>query len=200
MIDSKDIRLRGSSTLVRFRHLPDEYLRGAIYIENEYHKKMNRYLRRWGWWLQRWVFDTYEYGYVDLTYLPSISKKIRKEKRRVYYLPYLSKDQLNKIPDIKTTDLLDYLEDPDDARFLTPGFLFHKENKSNGISIYDRNADDGHLHQPPHQYSGGPSGRLCLEICRRRLALHLRRHHGSRQQRFRIDHPYSPKTEVGARE
>ena len=137
MIDSKDIRLRGSSTLVRFRHLPDEYLRGAIYIENEYHKKMNRYLRRWGWWLQRRVFDTYEYGYVDLTYLPSISKKIRKEKRRVYYLPYLSKDQLNKIPDIKTTDLLDYLEDPDDARFLTPGFLFHKENKSNGISIYE---------------------------------------------------------------
>ena len=127
MIDSNKIRFRCSSCLVRFRNIPGGHLRGAVYIENEYHKKMNRYLRRWGWWLQRWVFDTYECGFEDLTYLPSVSKKIRKRKNILYQIPFLSKNLLKNIPDIKTADLLNFLDDPDDARFLKPGFLFHKE-------------------------------------------------------------------------
>ena len=32
---------------------------------------------------------------------------------------------------------MDYLEDPDDARFLKPGFLFYKETKDNGISVFE---------------------------------------------------------------
>ena len=137
MIDSNKIRFRCSSCLVRFRNIPVGHLRGAVYIENEYHKKMNRYLRRWGWWLQRWVFDTYECGFEDLTYLPSVSKKIRKRKNILYQIPFLSKNLLKNIPDIKTADLLNFLDDPDDARFLKPGFLFHKETLEDGISIYE---------------------------------------------------------------
>jgi hypothetical protein len=136
MIDCKDIEGRGSSCLVYFKDLPDDDFGGAIYIENEYHKLFNRYLRRWGWWLKKVLFKKYKYGYVEFTYVPSCSKKIKREKL-AYRYPFLSKEVLRKIPDIKTTDLLDYLEDPDDARFLKPGFLFHREQKDNGISVYE---------------------------------------------------------------
>lgn len=136
MIDRKDLKWRCSSCLVYFRDLPEENFYGAIYIENEYHKKFNNYLRRWGWWLQRFTFDTAECGYSDLTYIPKLSKKIRREYL-TYRYPFLSKKVLRKIKDIKTTDLLDYLEDPDDARLLKPGFMFHKATKDNGLSVYE---------------------------------------------------------------
>lgn len=136
MIDSNVLKWRCSSCLVYFRDLPEDDFRGAIYIENEYHKKFNRYLQRWGWWLQKFTFDKYKYGYSKLTYIPTLSKKIKK-KQYLYQCPFLSEEVIRKIPEIKTIDLLDYLEDPDDARFLKPGFLFHRVTKDNGISVYD---------------------------------------------------------------
>ena len=136
MIDYKELRWRCSSCLVYFRNLPEEYFRGDIYIENEYHKKFNIYLCRWGWWLQKFTFNKYEYGWPNFTYIPKLSKIIR-QKYIQYQYPFLPKDVIQKIPDIKTTDLLDYLEDPDDARFLKPGFLFYRHKKDNGISVYE---------------------------------------------------------------
>ena len=136
MIDSKEIKWRCSSSYVYFRNFPNDHLYGAIYIENEYHKKLNRYLRRWKWWLQKFTFNKYKYGYADITYIPNLSKKIKREKI-LYQYPYLPKDLSLKIPDLKTTDLLDYLEDPDDARFLKPGFLFYCGKRGKDISVYE---------------------------------------------------------------
>ncbi len=137
MIDCNEIKLRGSSCDVLFRNLPNGFFEGAIYIENEYHEKMNRYLKRWGWWLRRRLFGKYEYGYIELCYIPSLTKKIKNKKRLQYQYPFISKEVIDRIPDIKTSDLLDYLEDPDDARFLKPGFLFYKGEKDNGITVYE---------------------------------------------------------------
>ena len=138
MIDYYDIQYRGSSCPVYFRDFPDNNFKGAIYIENEYHKKMNNYLRRWRWWLQKVTFNKYEYGHTEITYLPSLSSKLKLSENVLYNFPYLSKDIVaQKISDVKTTDLLDYLDDPDDARFLKPGFLFFREKKDNGLSVYD---------------------------------------------------------------
>ena len=136
MIDSAELRYRCSSCAVYFRELPSVGVYGTIYIENEYHKKFNRYLKRWGWWLWKFKFDKYEYGFSDLTYIPKLSKKI-KRKHLLYQYPFLTEDITRKIPDVKTTDLLEYLEDPDDARFLKPGFLFYRETKDNGFAVYD---------------------------------------------------------------
>lgn len=136
MIDSVELRYRCSSCSVYFRKLPDVGLYGTIYIENEYHKKFNRYLKRWGWWLWKFTFSKYEYGFSELTYIPKLSKKIKRE-HLLYQYPFLSEDIARKIPDVKTTDLLEYLEDPDDARFLKPGLLFYRETKDNGFAVYD---------------------------------------------------------------
>lgn len=136
MIDSAELKYRCSSCSVYFRELPDVGFYGTIYIENEYHKKFNRYLKRWGWWLWKFKFNKYEYGFSDLTYIPKLSKKIRQE-HLLYQYPFLTEDITLKIPDVKTTDLLEYLEDPDDARFLKPGFLFYRETKDNGFAVYD---------------------------------------------------------------
>ena len=136
MIDSVELKYRCSYCSVYFRELPDGGFYGTIYIENEYHKKFNRYLKRWVWWLWKFTFNKYEYGFSDLTYIPSLSKKIRR-KHLLYQYPFLTEDITRKIPDVKTTDLLEYLEDPDDARFLKPGFLFYRETKDNGFAVYD---------------------------------------------------------------
>ena len=136
MIDSAELKYRCSSCAVYFRELPSVGFYGTIYIENEYHKKFNRYLKRWGWWLWKFTFSKYEYGFSELTYIPKLSKKIKRE-HLLYQYPFLSEDIARKIPDIKTTDLLEYLEDPDDARFLKPGFLFYRETKDNGFAVYD---------------------------------------------------------------
>ena len=136
MIDSYELRYRCSSCHVYFRDLPDVDFYGTIYIENEYHKKFNRYLKRWGWWLWEFTFHKYEYGFSNLTYIPKLSKRIR-QKHLLYQYPFISDDIARKIPDVKTTDLLEYLEDPDDARFLKPGFLFYRETKDNGLSLFD---------------------------------------------------------------
>jgi hypothetical protein len=137
MIDGNDIKYRCSHSPVLFRNLPDCNLQGAVYIENEYHQKMNRYLRKWGWWLQKRMFRKYEYGYKNLVYVPNLAKKIRKEELVTYRYPFLPKELSQQIADIKTTDLLDYLEDPDDARFLKPGFLFFMDEREDGISVYE---------------------------------------------------------------
>ncbi len=136
MIDCKEIKLRGSSCSVYFMNFPDVDYYGVIYIENEYHKKFNRYLKTWGWWLWKHTFNKYKYGSSDLIYMPKLSKRIKQE-HLLYKYPFLSQDIVQKIPDIKTTDLLDYLEDPDDARFLKPGFLFYRTNKGNGLTVFD---------------------------------------------------------------
>ena len=73
MIDSVELKYRCSSCSVYFRDLPDVDFYGTIYIENEYHKKFNRYLKRWGWWLWNFTFNRYEYGFSDLTYIPKLS-------------------------------------------------------------------------------------------------------------------------------
>lgn len=136
MIDTKSLNIRGGSCLVYFKNLPDVGFYEAIYIENKYHKQFNRYLKRWGWWLQKTVFDTYEHGLVDLTYIPKLSREIKQKQVRYLY-PFLPKEISRKIPDIKTTDLLAYLEDPDDARFMKPGFLFFLKKQNNGISVFE---------------------------------------------------------------
>lgn len=136
MIDYLDIKLRCSSCDVYFKNLPFGSCSEVIYIENEYHVKFNRYLRLWGWWLQKRVFDKYESGYKKLLYLPSLSKK-QQHKLLQYQFPNITKEMVRKLPNLKTIDLLDYLEDPDDTRFLKPGFLFYKEAKNNGITVYE---------------------------------------------------------------
>lgn len=136
MIDNEMLKWRCSYSLVYFRNLPDNNFHGAIYIENKYHEKMNRYLKRWGWWLQRFTFNKGEYGYPELTYIPSITKS-NMRKYILYRYPFLPNDVSQKIPSLKTTDLLDYLEDPDDARFMKPGFLFYRDEKENGITVYE---------------------------------------------------------------
>ena len=99
MIDSVELKYRCSSCSVYFRDLPDVDFYGTIYIENEYHKKFNRYLKRWGWWLWNFTFNRYEYGFSDLTYIPKLSKKIRR-KHLLYQYPFLSEDIARKIPDV----------------------------------------------------------------------------------------------------
>ena len=113
MIDYLDIKLRCSSCDVYFKNLPFGSCSEVIYIENEYHVKFNRYLRLWGWWLQKRVFDKYESGYKKLLYLPSLSKK-QQHKLLQYQFPNITKEMVRKLPNLKTIDLLDYLEDPDD--------------------------------------------------------------------------------------
>ena len=135
MIDIVDLKWRCSSCPVYFKNLPEWGFRGTIYIENSYHRKFNNYLKRWGSWLWKLHFDKYEYGYSELTYIPKLSKRVKK-KQVLYQYPFLKKDILRKIPTVKTTDLLDYLEDPDDARFLKPGFLFYREDKGDGLTMY----------------------------------------------------------------
>ena len=99
---------------------------------------MNRFLRLWGWWLCKFVLDNYEYGYTNLTYVPNLSKKLKQRKNILYRYPYLPKGiKTESIAEMKTTDLLEYLEDPDDAHFLNPGFIFFKEKKDNGLSVYE---------------------------------------------------------------
>ena len=137
MIDGNDIKGRCSHCNVYFRNLPNQALNGAIYIENEYHEKINRYLRKWGWWLRRNLFLKYEYGHREFTYVPDLGKKMRNRKLVAYQYPFLPKESTQQVVDIKTTDLLDYLEDPDDARFLRPGFLFFRGERENGISAYE---------------------------------------------------------------
>lgn len=137
MIDYNEIKWRCSTCPVYFKDLPDGTYNQAIYIENEYHKKMNRYLRRWGWWLQRMVFNRYKHGFCDLVYLPNQSKRLKQREYLLYHFPYMSEKLLQNIPDIKTEDLLSHLDDPDDARFLKPGFLFYHGKKDNGLLVYE---------------------------------------------------------------
>ena len=137
MIDTKDIGGRGSSCLVNFKNLPDDSFQGAIYIENEYHKGMNRYLRRWAWLLNMMIFSKYEFGWTKITYLPSFTKSRKWRKLIHYQYPNLSKEQIRKLPNIKTADLLKCLEDSDDARFLKPGFIFYKEKLGNDLKVYE---------------------------------------------------------------
>lgn len=137
MIDNNDLRYRCSHCTVLFRNLPDEKLHGAVYIENEYHQEINRYLRKRGWWLRRRLFKKYEYGHYTFIYIPDLAKTMRKEESLTYHYPFLPKEYSQQVANIKTTDLLDYLEDPDDARFLKPGFLFYIEKKDNGITEFE---------------------------------------------------------------
>lgn len=135
MIDDHKLK-KDSSCSVFFKDIPDGILVGATYVENDYNKRMNRYLRRWRWWLQRFVFKKYENGYTDLTYLPYVSKKKQRKLLQRKY-PFLSNEILSRIPTLKTTDILNYLEDIDDARYLKPGFLFFHKEIGNGITEYD---------------------------------------------------------------
>ena len=137
MIDTNDLKYRGSSALVEFIGIPDNDFGDAVYIENEYHKNFNRFLQRNHKNLQRKVFHQYEGGFTDLIYVPVVSKKLRRQRNILYYAPFLNKEQLDKAGHAKTTDLLSYLEDPDDARFLKPGFMFYKETRANGAVVYE---------------------------------------------------------------
>lgn len=137
MIDCNEIKWRCSSCFVNFRNFPYGSFADAIYIENEYHEGFNRYLQKKGgrWFRKR--FHKYDFGFKDIYYIPYHSKKLKRREIILYKFPFLPHDELRKVPDVKTTDLLNFLEDPDDARFLKPGFLFFKEEKDNGISVYE---------------------------------------------------------------
>ena len=136
MIDIQDIKKSYNRTPVYFKNLPAGDPCGAIYIENEYHKKINNFLRLCAWGLWNLKFRKYEYGYAELVYIPRLSSKI-KQKHIRYLYPFLPKKWTRQIPEIKTADLLNYLEDPDDVRFLHSGFLFFRKMNANGISVYD---------------------------------------------------------------
>lgn len=137
MIDYANLKKTGGHSLVNFKNLPDINLRGSIYIENAYNKTFNHYLRWWGWLLWKVVFNRYKYGWPELIYIPSLSKRLKKRKYARYLFPFMTDEQIKRIPAIKTTDLLDYLEDPDDVRFLKAGFLFFKKEKENGITVFE---------------------------------------------------------------
>ena len=137
MIDSNDFECRCSYSLVNFKDFPDDDLRGAIYIENKYHAKFNRYMRFWGWWTWNLLYNNYIFDNIELVYLPCMSKSSKWRKHVQYQYPYLPKEITRKLSDLKTKVLLDYLENPDDVRFLKPGFLFFREKKYNGISVYE---------------------------------------------------------------
>ena len=137
MIDGNDIKHRCSHCSVLFKNLPDGDLSGAIYIENAFHQGINDYLRKKGRRLRKKLFLNNEYGHYDLTYIPELAKKMRKKNSVTYRYPFLPKECSQQIAEIKTTDLLDYLEDPDDARFLKPGFLFCMEDMENGVTVYE---------------------------------------------------------------
>ncbi|MBQ6064701.1 MAG: hypothetical protein IJK87_13920 [Prevotella sp.] len=137
MIDNADVKCRAQSCLVEFKGLTFGDFQRAIYIENEYDPRVNRYLRWNRRYLQKHVFHTYKGGYTDLYYLPHEVKKLKQRKQLLYRCPFLSQDQLKQTHSIGTEFFLQYLADPDDARFLKPGFLFYRGSKPNGITVYE---------------------------------------------------------------
>lgn len=136
MIDTYEIRERCRCTTVYFKGLPKGHRYQTIYIENAYHKRFNRFLKLCSWGLWKLFYEKYECGYSELVYIPAQSNTIGRKLIKYRY-PFLSNGEPQQIPKIKTTDLLDYLEDPSDAQFLRPGFLFYREMKENGISAYE---------------------------------------------------------------
>lgn len=136
MIDTYEIRERCRCTTVYFKGLPEGHRYQTIYIENAYHKRFNRFLKLCSFGLWKRLYDKYECGFSELVYIPAQSNKIGR-KLIQYRYPFLSCGGPRQIPKIKTTDLLDYLEDPSDAQFLRPGFLFFRGMKENGISAYE---------------------------------------------------------------
>ena len=136
MIDTNEIQDRCSCTLVYFKGLPEGNRYKGIYIENAYHKRFNRFMRICSWGLWKLFFYKYDYGEGVFVYLPAQYKKIGR-KQYLYRKPFLSGQMDLKLPKITTRDLLIFLEDPDDARFLCSGFLFFKEMKEGDISVYE---------------------------------------------------------------
>lgn len=136
MIDTYEIKGRCSSTTVYFKGLPEGHRYQTIYIENAYHKRFNRFLKLCSFGLWKLLYEKYECGFSELVYIPAQSNKIGRKLIKYRY-PFLSSGEPRRIPKIKTTDLLDYLEDPSDTHFLRPGFLFFRGMKENGISAYE---------------------------------------------------------------
>ena len=56
--------------MVEFCGLPKGIFTDAIYIENTYHKRFNRFLSKKHKWLDKNLFDKYESGFTHLIYLP----------------------------------------------------------------------------------------------------------------------------------
>ena len=137
MIDNTNIRHRTESCIVVFKGLEPGYFTDAIYVENEYEPRLNRYLRWCLPYLQKCVFDTNKGGHTKLIYIPHELKKLKRKKQLRYRFPYLKDNELNQMRHFGTEILLQYLADPDDARMLKPGFLFFRDKKPNGISVYE---------------------------------------------------------------
>lgn len=137
MIDIKDFNFRGGSALVEFCGLPKGIFTDAIYIENTYHKRFNRFLSKKHKWLDKNLFDKYESGFTHLIYLPHEAKKLKRKRYVLYHAPFLNRKQLQQLSEVGTKDLFEYLEDPDDVRFLKPGFMFYIGTKENGRSVYE---------------------------------------------------------------
>lgn len=137
MLDNTELRYRTQSCLVEFKGLESGNFADAIYIENEYVPRLNRYLKRHRRSLQKRVFYSYEGGYTNLIYIPHELKKLKRKKQLRYRFPFLNDAELKQQRLFGTEIMLQFLADPDDARMLKPGFLFYRGKKRNGISIYE---------------------------------------------------------------
>lgn len=137
MMDIVKIKYEAGSCLVEFSGFPSSYYSEAIYIENEYNERVNSFLSKHFNRLQKKIFNTYEGGFTDLVYVPHIVKKLTQKKQLFYWAPFLNNSQINQISSVDTTTLLQYLDDPDDACFMKPGFMFFKDMKPNGVSVYE---------------------------------------------------------------
>lgn len=137
MLDNTNIRYRTDSCLVEFKGLTSGSFSDAIYIENEYEPRLNRYFKWHRRYLQKRVFNTYKGGFTNLIYIPHELKKLKRKKQLRYRFPFLKDEELKQLHCFGTEIMLQYLVDPDDARMLKPGFLFFRDKKPNGILIFE---------------------------------------------------------------
>lgn len=137
MLDNTNIRYRTDSCLVEFKGLTSGSFNDAIYIENEYEPRLNRYFKWHRRYLQKRVFNTYKGGFTNLIFIPHELKKLKRKKQLRYRFPFLKDEELKQLHCFGTEIMLQYLVDPDDARMLKPGFLFFRDKKPNGILIFE---------------------------------------------------------------
>lgn len=131
MIDNYVLK-RNHCCLVEFKDLRIGDWYDAIYIENEYHKETNRLFR----WRRRKIKKLLKKEWINLIYIPEVAKKVNTKRQILYRAPFLHKGQLGAVSDPTSASLLKFLADPDDARFIEPGFLFFFRTLPNGNRLY----------------------------------------------------------------
>lgn len=138
MIDATKIQYRCQSTIVEFKGLSDgkRWAGDAIYVENEYNKRIHHFFRFFYWYAKRHLFDTSKGGYYKLMYIPKLVKKVNKKKYLRYLAPYFSEADTSEV-NMNAEILRDYLVDKEDWKYLKSGFLFYRNTLANGIDQWD---------------------------------------------------------------